>query len=63
MEAEKSFTTITHLPMSSFRDSPAKMAKKLHQMDSSVNITSFDNSTMGDLKKQRNLDKKPVIKN
>ena len=43
---ENDLTNIKNVPMSLFREDPVNLAKRLHELDSSVNVTNAINSTM-----------------
>ena len=43
---EESLTKIKYVPMSLFRDDPVNLAKRLHELDSSVNVSKAINSTL-----------------
>lgn len=43
---EDDLTNIKNVPMSLFREDPVNLAKRLHELDSSVNVTNAINSTM-----------------
>lgn len=42
---EASLTNIANVPMSLFREDPVNLAKRLHELDSSVNVSKAINST------------------
>jgi len=43
---ENSLTNIKNVPMSLFREDPVNLAKRLHELDSSVNVSKAINSTI-----------------